>query len=364
MSRVNATLLALCAILTACSTRQPPVAAPKRSVRRDAGAAPATAASVTSADEPRPTRPDHVKIEIAADRVLLNGEPASLESLYQTVSTWPAPRGAPEPYELVITTDTPVRLATAVTATMAGAGMVRVRVTGAWFGQYQTNRLDAPRPLDQPRYVAVKLSKDSVQIAWLAADEGADEPKVEREQTYKGSKAVDLAISEIETRRTKERVCGPIAVALDGEGRLFREALSFVRAAREGCAPNEWITAAIAVGSFSDLRKEKNPDLAGALAPARIQAVVRANYGAFHKCYEDGLQRDPKLAGLAGRVAVRFLVDRDGQVWHAAKEPSQTDFPDDKVVDCVVAGYRALSFDPPVGGEVTVVHPIVFSPGQ
>jgi hypothetical protein len=41
-----------------------------------------------------------------------------------------------------------------------------------------------------------------------------------------------------------------------------------------------------------------------------------------------------------------------------------SDMPDAAVVQCVVRAYYGLSFPQPEGGIVTVVYPIMFSPGD
>jgi outer membrane biosynthesis protein TonB len=97
----------------------------------------------------------------------------------------------------------------------------------------------------------------------------------------------------------------------------------------------------------------------GHLAPALIQRVVRAAYGDLRKCYEDGLGGSPVLAG---RVTVKFVIDADGHVAFARAEPS--DLPDRAVVECVVDRIRKLQFPSPEGGTITVVYPLVFSPGE
>ncbi len=130
---------------------------------------------------------------------------------------------------------------------------------------------------------------------------------------------------------------------------------------------------------------------AARLEPAKIQQVVRAQYSRFKQCYEAGLARNPVLSG---RVQVRFVIDRNGNVSQAesfhgmassddAWAPEQRDFyrtlglgapapspndwmPDPEVVACVVRLYSDLHFPPPEGGGkgvVTVVYPIMFSPG-
>lgn len=96
----------------------------------------------------------------------------------------------------------------------------------------------------------------------------------------------------------------------------------------------------------------------GRLPPEVIQRVVRQNFGRFRQCYEDGLRRNPTLEG---RVAVRFVIGRDGSVSNAANGGS--DLADSGVVSCVIGAYYGLSFPPPEDGIVKVVYPILFTPG-
>jgi hypothetical protein len=97
----------------------------------------------------------------------------------------------------------------------------------------------------------------------------------------------------------------------------------------------------------------------GRLPPEVIQRIVRQNYGRFRLCYENGLRNNPNLQG---RVAVRFVIGRDGAVSNVSNGGS--DLPDASVVQCVVRAYYGLSFPQPEGGIVTVVYPIMFSPGD
>ena len=81
----------------------------------------------------------------------------------------------------------------------------------------------------------------------------------------------------------------------------------------------------------------------GHLPPEVIQRIVRQNFGRFRFCYENALRNNPSLQG---RVAVRFVIGRDG------------------AVSCVVRAFYGLSFpQPDEGGIVTVVYPIMFTPG-
>ena len=98
--------------------------------------------------------------------------------------------------------------------------------------------------------------------------------------------------------------------------------------------------------------------VSGRLPPEVIQRIVRQNYGRFRMCYEQGLAANPNLEG---RVQVRFVIGRDGAVSNVSNGGS--DIPDSNVVQCVIRAYYGLSFPQPEGGIVTVVYPIMFSPG-
>jgi hypothetical protein len=98
--------------------------------------------------------------------------------------------------------------------------------------------------------------------------------------------------------------------------------------------------------------------VSGRLPAEVIQRIVRQNYGRFRLCFENGLRSNPNLQG---RVSVRFVIDREGRVANVGNGGS--DMPDSSVVSCVVRSFSGLSFPAPEGGIVTVVYPIMFSPG-
>jgi hypothetical protein len=106
------------------------------------------------------------------------------------------------------------------------------------------------------------------------------------------------------------------------------------------------------------MRPAGDTTTSGRLPPEVIQRVVRQNFGRFRACYEAALRTNPNLAG---RVAVRFVIGRDGSVGSAANGGS--DLPDGGVVSCVVRAFHGLSFPAPESGIVTVTYPIAFSPG-
>jgi hypothetical protein len=94
----------------------------------------------------------------------------------------------------------------------------------------------------------------------------------------------------------------------------------------------------------------------GRLAPEVIERIVRRSTGRLRLCYEAGLKRDPKLQG---RVAVRFVIARDGTVSNVANAGS--DLTDAEVVSCVMRAFSTLVYPQPWEGIVTVVFPIVFT---
>jgi len=98
--------------------------------------------------------------------------------------------------------------------------------------------------------------------------------------------------------------------------------------------------------------------VSGRLPPEVIQRIVRQNFGRFRLCYENGLRSSPNLQG---RVAVRFIIGRDGAVSNVGNGGS--DLPDSAVVSCVQHAFFGLSFPQPENGIVTVTYPIVFTPG-
>ncbi|MBS2016452.1 MAG: AgmX/PglI C-terminal domain-containing protein [Deltaproteobacteria bacterium] len=105
----------------------------------------------------------------------------------------------------------------------------------------------------------------------------------------------------------------------------------------------------------------RNPtiDTNGRLPAEVIQRIVRQNFGRFRLCYEAGLRSNP---GLSGRVATKFVIDRNGSVSQASDAGS--DLPDQQVVSCIVRSFHNLSFPSPEGGIATVTYPIVLAPGE
>lgn len=99
--------------------------------------------------------------------------------------------------------------------------------------------------------------------------------------------------------------------------------------------------------------------VSGRLPPEVIQRIVRQNFGRFRLCYENGLINNPNLIG---RVTVRFVIGQDGAISNVSNGGS--DLPDSRVVSCIVRAFYGMSFPQPEGGIVTVVYPIMMTPGE
>jgi hypothetical protein len=108
------------------------------------------------------------------------------------------------------------------------------------------------------------------------------------------------------------------------------------------------------------VRPEPLTTFNGTLPREVVQRIVRQNFGRFRLCYEGGLLKNP---GLTGRVAVAFVIDRNGGVAVASADRS-TDMADPEVVSCVVRGFMNLSFPAPKDGTVQVIYPLMLAPGE
>lgn len=106
------------------------------------------------------------------------------------------------------------------------------------------------------------------------------------------------------------------------------------------------------------LREAGKTEVNGRIAAEVIQRIVRQNFGRFRSCYESGLRNNPSLAG---RVVTRFAIDRSGAVTQAFDGGS--DLADKSVVSCVNRAFYGLSFPEHEGGIVTIVYPLMFTPG-
>jgi len=104
----------------------------------------------------------------------------------------------------------------------------------------------------------------------------------------------------------------------------------------------------------------------GKIDPKYIQARVREDFFPLaRQCYADGVEQNP---ALAGSVVFAFNIvgdDETGGIVEAVDVLEKSTLRDPEVIDCMRQSFLGISFPPPEGGgEVTVVYPIVFDPGD
>ncbi|MCE3010368.1 MAG: AgmX/PglI C-terminal domain-containing protein [Proteobacteria bacterium] len=103
----------------------------------------------------------------------------------------------------------------------------------------------------------------------------------------------------------------------------------------------------------SPLPLGKEAIVGGGLDRDLIADVINRNLGQVRFCYEQGLQSNP---GLAGRVAVAFVIGGNGLVKTAGIE--STSLNAKSVEDCIVGRLRSWKFPLPEGGvDVKVSYP-------
>jgi hypothetical protein len=96
---------------------------------------------------------------------------------------------------------------------------------------------------------------------------------------------------------------------------------------------------------------------------AYIRRAVRELIPLLRDCYDQGLERDPELAGT---VVVDFTIEGEpgvgGVIGHSAIDPAGTTLSDAAARECIQETMYALEIDPPAdGGVVTVRYPFEFS---
>ena len=94
----------------------------------------------------------------------------------------------------------------------------------------------------------------------------------------------------------------------------------------------------------------------GTLDKDAIRKVVRAHLDEVRACYNEGLKRDPELAG---RIVLGFVISAAGAVSQATIAESTV--PDTQVGACVVSAAQTWVFPAPQGGSMSVTYPIVFA---
>lgn len=101
------------------------------------------------------------------------------------------------------------------------------------------------------------------------------------------------------------------------------------------------------------------PTVSGGLAAEVIKRVVRRNVNQVRYCYEKALVNNP---GLAGKVTVKFVIDREGKVVSATAADNTVG--DATVASCITNRFMSWTFPKPADGIVTVTYPFTFAAGN
>lgn len=126
------------------------------------------------------------------------------------------------------------------------------------------------------------------------------------------------------------------------------------------CAPGDAAAAATSstAPTLTSSATRERPTAFGTLKKSQITAVIRGEgLPQIERCYEDALEEGPPLAG---RIAVRFLIESSGRVGWSCIAESRLSAEIDR---CVLQVFRSLRFPSPRGGGVVyVTYPLVLRP--
>lgn len=101
----------------------------------------------------------------------------------------------------------------------------------------------------------------------------------------------------------------------------------------------------------------KGPEkfIGGTLDKSSVSRILKRKAGAFQKCYERQLKKDPKAGG---KVIVVFTIGQAGRVTNAG---ASVDSVGGGVGTCVAGQIKRLRFPRPQGGDATIKKTFVFS---
>lgn len=120
---------------------------------------------------------------------------------------------------------------------------------------------------------------------------------------------------------------------------------------------DEWSTAQRAKWARMSNRK---PPVLGSLPKDIIRTVVRAHIDEVTECYNRGLAID---AQIAGRVAIQFVISRDGTISEATVVENDLETRvGEQIAQCIAGAISTWTFPRPKGGgNVVVTYPFNLS---
>lgn len=89
-----------------------------------------------------------------------------------------------------------------------------------------------------------------------------------------------------------------------------------------------------------------------------LRRTVEERNASFTACYDDALERNPKMRG---RVAVKFTVEETGRVSDAIKTAGTT-VKDEEMVGCVVGIFKSIEFSDWAKEKAVITYPLDFEP--
>ncbi len=97
-------------------------------------------------------------------------------------------------------------------------------------------------------------------------------------------------------------------------------------------------------------------DTRAGLSRGAIRSTIESSHDRFIPCYQQGLARNPELAG---RMKIGFAITADGRVGYASL--SENTFPDCSFTQCVLDQFSQIRFPAPGDGMLAAVYPLSFS---
>ena len=90
----------------------------------------------------------------------------------------------------------------------------------------------------------------------------------------------------------------------------------------------------------------------GSIDKELIRRVIQEHAAQIRFCYEEQLTVNPKLAG---KVAIKWVIDADGNASNASVDAGSTTLASDKVHQCMMARIVSWQFPKPKGGGIAVI---------
>lgn len=95
--------------------------------------------------------------------------------------------------------------------------------------------------------------------------------------------------------------------------------------------------------------------VSGRLDRKTVQRIIRRNLSGIKWCYQDALQRDPKLRG---KVTLSFTILPNGRL--EKPQASNPSIKDEKLLTCIKGKMGRWKFPAPKdGGVVRVTYPLI-----